>query len=144
MDAYKFDFVDMDDVALFVGKNLPKIKKYGKMILFDFLNAVHDAGVDAGEVIGYRNALQENDVEDNGDLNQRAFDDGYEEGREAGYENGVEEGEEKGYDNGKNDGEQDGFDQGYDEGKEEGIVEGKEEGWDNGYASGFKDGEDSK
>lgn len=146
-DAYRFEFEDWKQIEEIVGGNLPSIKKYGREIMTDFLKAVFEAGVDAGEITGYKSALTENGLEDTDDVRDEGYqaghDDGYDEGREHGYESGFEEGEEKGYENGKNDGWDDGHDQGTDEGYDKGYEEGLDAGHDNGYGKGFEDGVES-
>lgn len=150
-DAYRFDFEDWREVERVVGGKLPSIRKYGRDIMTDFLKAVYEAGVDAGEITGYKSALMENGIDDTDDIRdegyQAGYDDGFDEGREAGYESGFEEGEERGYENGKDDGWNEGHESGVEEGRQDGYDggydEGLEAGHDDGYGKGFEDGVES-
>ena len=155
VDSYRFEFEGWEEVQQVVGKKLHGIRGYGANIMTDFLKAVYDAGVDAGEITGYKSALRENDIEDNEDAREVAYDEGltdgreegFNSGREEGYDDGMEDGENKGYDNGKEDGyeegEQVGYDQGKSDGHDDGYDEGLEAGHDDGYAKGFEDGVES-
>ena len=150
-DQYKFELEDWEEVEQVVRNKLTGIKRYGEILMIDFLKAVFDAGVDAGEITGYKSALQENGIENTDDIRdeeyQAGHDDGYDEGREHGYDSGFEEGEEKGYDNGKEDGWSDGYEQGkeecYDPGYEAGYETGKNNGYDDGYDNGLEAGHDN-
>ena len=143
-DAYRFEFEDWKEVERVIEKKLTGIKRYGKDIMTDFLKAVYEAGVDAGEITGYKTALDENGLENTDDIRDEGYqagqEDGYEEGRDNGYESGFEEGEEKGYDNGKSDGWNEGHKQGVEEGREDGYNEGKNDGYDDGLEAGHDDG----
>jgi flagellar biosynthesis/type III secretory pathway protein FliH len=153
---YRFEFEDWEEIREIVENKLQKIKGYGTIIMMDFLKAVYDAGVDEGEITGYKFALNENGISDSDDEDrndyQSGWDDGYEDGQSTGYDTGHEDGEETGYDNGKEDGFNEGFDQGkeegYSAGRENGYNEGHEEGYnkgfDEGYANGFEFGEKSQ
>lgn len=145
-DAYRFEFEDWEEVEKVVRNKLTGIKRYGTDIMTDFLKAVYDAGIDEGEITGYKKALMENGIEDTDDVRDEGYqtghDDGYDEGREHGYDSGFEEGEEKGYENGKNEGWDDGHEIGVEEGRSEGYNDGKSDGYDDGYDEGLEAGHD--
>lgn len=125
---HRFDFEDWEEVEEVIKTKLPDIKKYGKILMFDFLKGVYDAGCDEGEIIGYKSALQENNLntEDEDEIKyDEGFDDGQEAGRQQGYDegfdDGVESGVESGYKTGREDGEESGKESGYESGWEDGI-----------------------
>lgn len=75
-------------------------------------------------------------------IEEEAYEEGFDQGRDHGYEEAYEEGFDEGKDQGYELGHSDGKEVGHDEGYSEGLEQGHEDGHELSYEEGFQDGYD--
>ena len=94
-------------------------KKHNSWFNLEDLETVFEMAVergnDEGEVLGYKNCLNENfygEDHDEDEIRDEAYREGHSDGYSEGNGDGFDEGEKEGYDRGYSDGHYDGFDEG--------------------------------